>query len=637
MWAVLLAISIGFAVLDQFHQPVRAIPQADGTVYTLSALPDYVPLNDYVLVSQTFRPDTVRSLRQLLPLIRRRFRRNPYPDAVLHGNSAHVPVGWAYIAIRNDTRQPMELVLSFPQYRCNQATLYTGQGGRFVVSGTFSNDTPLGDRFFPFFHFAFPFTIPPQTTLPLLLRTRNFASYHEVDLRLSGQRLYTGAAFAASILDGANVLVFLILAIVALLIGWLSESILLRWYGIYLLSISLLVSSYVGYLSLLPYPAGTSLNPDTTTTMCRILVNLMVHPFFYLMIRPALRHPRRYRQFICGYWLLSGLLVLLLHLVPLTGFGSINYEVNRIMIDMTYFNICWLLLYAVLAYRRERIWSPLAVCLLALTPLILGQLIAFIRAWGMQDTYRQTPPNPAFILFILIYITFDQFRKELVTRQRMQTRERRLTEHTEAIRRQEIEHIGRDLHDQVGNTLATALGFLSRSPHSTDKLRTIIVSAITELRFLSHNLVKDDDRPLTLKTETLVSRFNDFTAIRLQYTDYTGGRINDLSPLKQQNLYRIIQELLTNIIRHSGATQASVQFFCDDTTVDISVEDDGTGFDITAGQERGIGIQMMHKRAALSAISIRFDAAPTGTTVLLKTSFSDSSFSLHDADTNHSD
>ncbi|WP_143092939.1 hypothetical protein, partial [Arsenicibacter rosenii] len=79
VWAVLLAISVGFAVRDQFHQPVRAIPQADGTTYTLSALPDHVPLNDYVLVSQTFRPDTVRSLRQLLPLIRRRFRRNPYP------------------------------------------------------------------------------------------------------------------------------------------------------------------------------------------------------------------------------------------------------------------------------------------------------------------------------------------------------------------------------------------------------------------------------------------------------------------------------------------------------------------------------------------------------------------------------
>ncbi len=135
--------------------------------------------------------------------------------------------------------------------------------------------------------------------------------------------------------------------------------------------------------------------------------------------------------------------------------------------------------------------------------------------------------------------------------------------------------------------------------------------------------MRDDDRPLTDKVETLVSRFNDFTTVQLIYTDYTQQHINQLAPLKQQNLYRIIQELLTNVIRHSGAMQASVQFFCDGSTVDISVEDDGVGFDLSRGESGGIGIQTIYKRAALAAIEVRFDAAPSGTSVLLKTLLND--------------
>ena len=251
--------------------------------------------------------------------------------------------------------------------------------------------------------------------------------------------------------------------------------------------------------------------------------------------------------------------------------------------------------------------------------MLISLLASWLRATAGQDTYRHAPSGPLYILFVLGYLTFDQFRKELVTRQRMQDQVRDVAEHNNALRRQEIEGIGRELHDQVGNTLATALSYLGRTPLNPDKLRSILLTAISELRFLSHNLVKDDDRPLTDKIETLVSRFNDFTPIHLTFADYTRQQINQLPTLKQQNLYRIIQELLTNVIRHSGATQASVEFFCEGTTVDVSVEDDGEGFDLSASQTKGIGIQTIYKRAVLSGITVQFDPAPTGTSILLQT------------------
>lgn len=627
LWMLLLGTGLVWFVWDQFNQPGQRLTDTNGPVYTLAPSFDTESLNNRMLVSHAWpgpgfhlAPD--QSLARLLPAIRQTFRRNPHPDAVLHGNSALVPVGWAYIELRNATNQPRPLVLSMPQYRCNQATLWIGQKDRFALVGTLRNNTPLGDRFYPFFNYAFPFTIPPQTTVPLLLRTRNYASFHEVDVRLSRQRTYAEAAYIDSIRDGANVVVFLILALVALLVGWLSKSQLLRWFGAFLVSLSVMSASHLGHLSLLPYPDWQSVNADTIGTFCRILINAMVHPFFYEMIKPAIRHPRRYKLAMLGYCAASALLMGL-HLLPRPYYDHLNYGINVGMVSLTNINVAWLLVCAVLAYGRERIWSPLAICLLALIPLVLSQIVSIIRAVGEQDTYRQAAPSPLYVLLVLIYLTFDQFRKELVTRQRMQAQIREVGEHNDALRREEIESIGRDLHDQVGNTLATALGYLGRRPVNPDKLRTIIVSAIGELRFLSHNLVKDDDRPLTDKIDTLVSRFNDFSAIRLSFADYTHGQIDQLATLKQQNIYRIIQELLTNVIRHSGATQANVQFFCDGTTVDVSVEDDGTGFDVSAGQTSGIGIQTIYKRAALSGIEVRFDATPAGTTVLLQTTLND--------------
>ena len=608
--------------------------------YTITASFETDQINNRMLVSHSWSgprwldqpqrspmaPDS-QSTTRLVSDIHRLFRPNPHPEAVLHGNSASVPMGWAYIELRNATGQPQHLVLSMPQYRCNRATLWMGMVGegregprmadRFTRLGTLQNTTPLGDRFYPFFNYAFPLAIPPQATVFLLLRTQSRASFHEVDVQLSRQRAYAQATFMGSIRDGANVVVFFILAVVALLIGWLSASRLLRWYGIYLLSLSSMCASHAGYLSGLPYPDWLSINADTVGTLGRLGINILIHPFFYVLIRPAIHWPRRYKWGM-GTICAANALFMGLHLLPVRLYDPFIYWINIAMVSLSLVNMGWLLLFSVVAYWRARIWSPLALCLVTFIPLVLNQLLSVLRGAGEQDTYRQPALNPLLIILALSYLTFEQFRKELVTRQRAQTEVREAQERNNALRREEIEGIGRNLHDQVGNTLATALGYVGRLPADADKLRVILADAIQELRFLSHNLVKDDDRPLTSKVDTLVSRFNDFAAIELSFADYTDRRIDQLPALKQQNLYSIIQELLTNIIRHAKATQASVQFFYDGTTIDVSVEDDGIGIDLLAASG-GIGIENMYKRAALSNIDVRFDGAPTGTTVLLRT------------------
>jgi signal transduction histidine kinase len=629
---LLLSVAAGLLVMVLRNRmaahSVVGRTNASGPVYTLVPPFESDQLNTRMWISYDFRFDQTDSLTQLLPAIRRRFRPNVGPSTVAHGNAAYVPVGWAFVELRNPSSQTQKLVLSMPHYRCNQATLFVGRNNYFDLVGTVRNTTPLGNRFFPVLNLAFPVSLPPRATLPLLLRTESRVGFHEVDVRLSRQDSYFQTAFIDSIRDGAQVIICFMLALVALLIGWRSANRLMFTFGGYMLFLSGAFSCLFGYLFFFPYPAWTSINTATLGTLFRMGASITIHPFLYEVVKPAIRNRRRYKLLVTGFCAVTAFFIGL-HLMPYQYYGHVNYLVNMAMTYLDIVNLCWIFYFSVLAWYRAGIWSMLLICLMLFVPVAARQLLLLVQSPEGQDSFRTPIAHPTIIIIVLSYLTFEQFRRQLVTRQLLQSQVLQTQETINILRRQEIEGIGRNLHDQVGNTLATVLSYLGRIPVDTEKLRFIIVSAINELRFMSHNLVKDDERPLSEKVDTLVSRFNDFASIQLSYIDYTYRQIDQLSPLKQQNMYSIIQELLTNVIRHSKATQAYVQFFCDGTTVDITVEDDGIGFDTSTEKSSGIGIQNIYKRAALSGIEVRFDAAPTGTTVLLKTPLNENDTNPH--------
>ncbi len=286
------------------------------------------------------------------------------------------------------------------------------------------------------------------------------------------------------------------------------------------------------------------------------------------------------------------------------------------MTSLSMISLCWLVYFSFVAYRRAGIVSVGLAGLLLIGEIVVKQLTEVLL--GNELSLLKMPVlNPLLLIGMLTYLTAAQFQRELVSKRQMKKQMRQAHEDINTLRREEVERIGRDLHDQVGNTLASALGYLSRPETAPGKSGDLIRNAITELRFLSHNLVKDDDRPLTEKMETLVSRFNDFSGIRFVFGDYTDQKINRMPEIQQQSIYGIVQELLTNIVRHSGASEAHVQFFGEGETMEVSVEDDGIGFDLSTARAHGIGIQNMHKRAELAQITLCFDPAPTGTSVHL--------------------
>jgi signal transduction histidine kinase len=83
-------------------------------------------------------------------------------------------------------------------------------------------------------------------------------------------------------------------------------------------------------------------------------------------------------------------------------------------------------------------------------------------------------------------------------------------------------------------------------------------------------------------------------------------------------IFRIYQELVTNILRHAGAEQISIQLYERNNHIILDVEDDGRGFDADAKTDRA-GVAGMRERAALVNGTITFDSEPgAGTHVVLE-------------------
>jgi signal transduction histidine kinase len=87
-----------------------------------------------------------------------------------------------------------------------------------------------------------------------------------------------------------------------------------------------------------------------------------------------------------------------------------------------------------------------------------------------------------------------------------------------------------------------------------------------------------------------------------------------VDPALETTIYRLVQESLTNVVKHANADKARVAIVCTDNNVTIEVEDDGRGFD-TAQPSNGFGLAGMRERVYLAGGKLELESAGHGTLV----------------------
>ena len=187
--------------------------------------------------------------------------------------------------------------------------------------------------------------------------------------------------------------------------------------------------------------------------------------------------------------------------------------------------------------------------------------------------------------------------------------------------------IARDLHDGIGGMLSAAMIRFSSMKYDNSEITqtpayketmNILYEMGDEIRKTAHNLMPEVLLKQSLPDAVRVycSSVQGNTAFKIDFQSY--GSFDDLTDSYKLNLYRIVQELVKNVIMHAKADQAMVQLMRNEDLLIVSVEDNGGGFNM---QETKAGQGLHNTRSRVSSMDGKFTLESTpgeGTSVFIE-------------------
>lgn len=225
----------------------------------------------------------------------------------------------------------------------------------------------------------------------------------------------------------------------------------------------------------------------------------------------------------------------------------------------------------------------------------------FDRGYILRTDQRK----PYRVIGAMMDITERKKMQEELLRSQIET-QKLITQITIQTQEQERREIGRELHDNINQILATAKLCVDMAMNDEDVRKELlyksydnISKAINEIRYLSKNLVPPSLGDIGLK-EALLEMIENMTVspdlnIRIKANDQ---HIETLSNNKKLILYRIVQEQMNNIVKHARATQADIELKTSRKKAHLIIKDNGIGFD-PKQKAKGIGLNNIVSRVEM--------------------------------------
>ncbi|MEP7166000.1 MAG: ATP-binding protein [Ferruginibacter sp.] len=200
----------------------------------------------------------------------------------------------------------------------------------------------------------------------------------------------------------------------------------------------------------------------------------------------------------------------------------------------------------------------------------------------------------------------------------------------------ERSRIAKDLHDGLGGLFSTIKMYFSTLKHEQPVLKEnelfgksydLIDTASEEVRRIAHNMMPEVLLKLGLAAalQDICSNISSGKLLQAKLQAY--GMEKRLNASTEIMLYRIVQELLNNIIKHAKATEAIVQFNKDGNKLMVTVEDNGQGFDMySVDDKKHAGLETIKSRVSYLNGNISIDSQKAiGTTVIMEFLISEAS------------
>lgn len=216
------------------------------------------------------------------------------------------------------------------------------------------------------------------------------------------------------------------------------------------------------------------------------------------------------------------------------------------------------------------------------------------------------------VIFIFLFVAENQRRKAVHQKEKkdieIQFQQELLRAQLE-IQEQTLKTISQEIHDNIGQVLSLAK--LNLNTMEVDKREELQEKIIDSKRLVSKAIQDLRDLSKSMNTDNIEAmglvRAVEYELEMMRKTGYktelnVNGTAVRLEPQKELILFRIIQEVLNNIIKHAEASLVRTDISYDTYEIRISVRDNGKGFDVTPLNETstmGLGIRNMYNRTRL--------------------------------------
>jgi signal transduction histidine kinase len=241
------------------------------------------------------------------------------------------------------------------------------------------------------------------------------------------------------------------------------------------------------------------------------------------------------------------------------------------------------------------------------------------------------------VLALLFLLYQRQVHKKKIAQQKQQLyaqqlkeleQQRQLEVYTAVLEGQETERarLARDLHDGLGGMLAGTKLYLSQINQTVINGQAVYLQtavnqidhSMQELRRIARNMMPETLRKFGLPT-ALKDLCEGLTHPNLRIQFQSMGLSQDMPQPIQLTIYRIVQELIANAIKHAEATEILVQCLQNPDGIHITVEDNGRGFEATKMQSNGIGLANVRNRVEYLKGRLEIQSEPkVGTTITIE-------------------
>jgi signal transduction histidine kinase len=510
---------------------------------------------------------------------------------------------WVSFDVSNISNRNMSLILEVDNPHIDTIEVYAKSENDkdFKVIGISGDQMPFKKRIVENRRFIFPLEIDQSEELSILVlvdkRTgatsfpMNLWNADDFNITESRSMLFHSVYFGG--------IVFV--SFFSIMIGFIVRDKRILIYGLYVLSMGLLIFTALGYSFQYIYPWSSTFNNYSRTFTLVVTFGLsMLFSISFLKIEKYLN---------IEYWILTAVYVFFFTLA-VSNFLFLDFMYRHIygVLNTIYIVMfIGLIAIAVSLFKLIKIDRKTTLTFIfGILALALGAVVSILIEYGVFTEnifeYANTLLLGSIIEVLIFSLSFvfeikNIYEKRNILILEKSAQQKKLVEAYINGSEEEGSRISKELHDNIGSRLAIIKSGLESYVQDVPRLKEELNSVFTDVKDISNTLSPNQLQILGFQdaVKSLILQLQEIGLIKVNWFSDDLPQINHN---KELQLYRILQEVVQNIIKHSDASEVDFQMIReDDDKFAILIDDNGRGFDPLKVDSKSLGISNMKLRA----------------------------------------